>query len=91
MCPEASWRPVADDDWLDVIALAASEAREHAEKAAVTEIGPATVEQFTADIVRLARAYVSAPPLPLFAPCAGHSAASRQRLTAGPTRLRPET
>ena len=56
-----------DGDWLDVIALAASEAREHAEKAAVTEIGPATVEQITADIVRLARAYVSAPPMPLFA------------------------
>lgn len=55
-----------DDDWLDVIALAANEAREHAEKAAVNEIGPATVEQITADIVRLARAYVSAPPLPLF-------------------------
>lgn len=53
--------------WLDVIAVAASQARDHAEKAAVTEIGLATVEQFTADIVRLGRAYVSAPPLPLFA------------------------
>ena len=53
--------------WLDVIAVAASEAREHAEKAAVTEIGPGTVEQLTADVVRLGRAYVSAPPLPLFA------------------------
>jgi transcriptional regulator with XRE-family HTH domain len=56
-----------DDDWLDVISLAATEARDHAEKAAITEIGPAGVEQFTADVVRLARAYVSAPPLPLFA------------------------
>jgi hypothetical protein len=49
------------DDWLDVISLAASEARGHAEKTAITEIGPAAVEQFTADVVRLARAYVSAP------------------------------
>jgi transcriptional regulator with XRE-family HTH domain len=53
--------------WADVIAVAASEAREHAEKVAVTQIGPATVEQLTADVVRLGRAYVSAPPLPLFA------------------------
>jgi len=52
---------------LDVIAMAASEAREHAQRAAVTEIGPAAVEQITADVVRLGRAYVSAPPLPLFA------------------------
>jgi len=55
------------DDWLDVISLAASEAREHAEKTAITEIGPAAVEQFTADVIRLARAYVSAPAFPLFA------------------------
>jgi transcriptional regulator with XRE-family HTH domain len=59
--------PGHGDDGLDVIAWAASGAREHAEKLAVTEIGPATVEQITADVVRLARAYVSAPPLPLFA------------------------
>jgi hypothetical protein len=32
----------------------------------VTGIGPGTVEQFTADVARLSRAYVSAPPLPLF-------------------------
>jgi hypothetical protein len=55
------------DDWLDVIALAATEAREHAEKTAITDVGPAAVEQFTADVVRLARAYVSAPAFPLFA------------------------
>ena len=55
------------DDWLDVISLAASEARGHAEKTAITEIGPAAVEQFTADVIRLARAYVSAPAFPLFA------------------------
>jgi transcriptional regulator with XRE-family HTH domain len=33
------------DDWLDVIFLAASEARGHAEKTAITEVGPAAVEQ----------------------------------------------
>jgi hypothetical protein len=52
--------------WPDVIAAAASEARGHAEQAAVTGIGPGTVEQLTADVARLSRAYVSAPPLPLF-------------------------
>jgi hypothetical protein len=54
-------------DWFDVISLAATEAREHAEKTAITDVGPAAVEQFTADVVRLARAYVSAPAFPLFA------------------------
>ena len=53
--------------WLDVIAVAASQARDHAARAALTAIGPGTVEQLTAEIVRLGRAYVSAPPLPLFA------------------------
>jgi tetratricopeptide (TPR) repeat protein len=52
--------------WPDVIAAAASEARGHAEQAAVTAIGPGTVEQLTADVARLSRAYVSAPPLPVF-------------------------
>ncbi len=61
--------------WLDVIAVAAGQARDHAAQAAVTEVGPATVEQLTADIVRLGRAYVSAPPLPLFA--AMHGALGR--------------
>ena len=55
------------DDWVDVVSVAATEAREHAEKMAITDIGPAAVEQFTADVVRLARAYVSAPAFPLFA------------------------
>jgi DNA-binding XRE family transcriptional regulator len=54
------------DAWLDVIAAAAAEAGEQAQKAAVTEIGPGTVDQMTADVIRLGRAYVSAPPLPLF-------------------------
>lgn len=53
--------------WQDRITAAASEAREHTEKVAVTEIGPGMVEQLKADVVRLGRAYVSAPPLPLFA------------------------
>jgi len=51
---------------VDLIAAAASQARGHAEQAAVTGIGPGTVEQLTADVARLSRAYVSAPPLPLF-------------------------
>jgi hypothetical protein len=59
--------PGDGDGWPDVIAAAASEAREHAEQDAVTGIGPGTVEQLTADVIRLSRAYVSAPPLPLFA------------------------
>ena len=60
--------PAPDDraEWPDMIAAAASEARGHAEEAAVTGIGPGTVEQLTADVARLSRAYVSAPPLPLF-------------------------
>jgi transcriptional regulator with XRE-family HTH domain len=55
------------DGWPDAVAMAAGSAREQAESAAVTEIGPGTIEQFTADVVRLGRDYVSAPPLPLFA------------------------
>ena len=66
---------------LDVIAMAASEAREHAQRSAVTEIGPAAVEQITADVVRLGRAYVSAPPLPLFA--AMHRELSRIQTALG--------
>jgi transcriptional regulator with XRE-family HTH domain len=54
-------------DWVDVVSVAATEAREHAGKTAITDIGPAAVEQFTAEVVRLARAYVSAPASPLFA------------------------
>jgi tetratricopeptide (TPR) repeat protein len=58
--------PGGGDRWPDAVAAAASEARGHAERAAVTEVGPGTLEQFTADVVRLSRAYVTAPPLPLF-------------------------
>jgi hypothetical protein len=61
--------------WLDAIAMAAGQARQHAENAAVTDVGPGTVEQLRADVVRLGRAYVSAPPLPLFA--AMHQALGR--------------
>jgi len=59
--------PATGDAWLDVVAAAAAEAGEQAQKAAVTEIGPGTVDQMKADVIRLGRAYVSAPPLPLFA------------------------
>ena len=55
------------DGGVDLIATAAAAARGHAEQAAVTGIGPGTVEQFAADVARLSRAYVGAPPLPLFA------------------------
>jgi len=59
--------PATGQSWMDVIAAAAAEAGERAQAAAVTEIGPGTVDQLTADVVRLGRAYVSAPPVPLFA------------------------
>ena len=55
------------DGGVDLIASAAAQARGHAEQSAVTGIGPGTVEQYAADVTRLSRAYVSAPPLPLFA------------------------
>jgi transcriptional regulator with XRE-family HTH domain len=58
--------PVDEAEWADVVAAAASQARGRAEQAAVTGIGPGTVEQLTADVARLSRSYVSAPPLPLF-------------------------
>jgi DNA-binding XRE family transcriptional regulator len=64
-----------ESGWLDAISLAADQAREHAETLAVTDIGPGTVEQLRADVIRLGRAYVSAPPLPLFA--AMHQALNR--------------
>jgi DNA-binding XRE family transcriptional regulator len=77
----AAEAPGPRDSCPDVIAAAASDAREHAGKAAVTEIGPGTVEQLTADVVRLGRAYVSAPPLPLFA--AMHRALGRIQAALG--------
>ena len=55
----------------------ASQARDHALTAAVTSIGPGTVEQLTSEVVRLGRAYVSGSPLPLFT--AMHQALSRVR------------
>ena len=59
--------PGNSGSWLEAIAIAASEARDHAERAALTKVGPGMVEQLTADVARLSRAYVSAPPLPVFA------------------------
>ena len=50
----------------DLITLAASQARDHAVNSAITAIGPGTVEQLTAEVVRLGRAYLSGSPLPLF-------------------------
>ncbi len=60
---------------LDPLAAAAAQARDHAALAAVTGIGPGTVEQLTADVVRLSRTYVAGAPLPLFA--AMHHALAR--------------
>lgn len=51
---------------MDMVAAAAAQARDHAAHAAITGIGPGTVEQLTADVVRLSRAYVTGAPLPLF-------------------------
>jgi transcriptional regulator with XRE-family HTH domain len=75
MAAETDDVPGHEGGWLDAIALAASQARDDAEHAAVTDVGPGTVDQFRADVVRLGRAYVSAPPLPLFA--AMHQALNR--------------
>jgi tetratricopeptide (TPR) repeat protein len=58
--------PDASGASVDVIAAAAREARGYAERAAVTEVGPGTLEQLRADVIRLSRSYVTAPPLPLF-------------------------
>ena len=52
--------------WVDVLTAAAGMARDHAQKMAVTEIGPGVAEQFRSDVARLSRAYVSGPPAPLF-------------------------
>lgn len=71
-------QPAGNDDWSDAVAMAAGAAREQAESAAVTEIGPGTIEQLTAEVTRLGRDYVSAPPLPLFA--AMHQALGRVQM-----------
>lgn len=52
---------------LDLLTAAAAQARDHAVHAAVTGIGPGTLEQLTAEVVRLSRTYVAGSPLPLFA------------------------
>jgi hypothetical protein len=56
-----------ESSWLDAIARDASDARGYPQKAAVTAVGTGTVEQLTADVIRLSRAYVCALSLPLFA------------------------
>jgi hypothetical protein len=65
----------------DLIALAASQARDHAVNSAITAIGPGTVEQLTAEVVRLGRAYLSGSPLPLFT--AMHQALGRVEAASG--------
>jgi len=59
----------------DLLSAAAAQARDHAAHAAVTGIGPGTLEQLTAEVVRLSRTYVAGSPLPLFA--AMHEALGR--------------
>lgn len=51
----------------DLIITAAHQARDHAARAAVTGVGSGTIEQLSAQVTRLARSYVTPPPLPLFA------------------------
>ena len=51
----------------DLLTAAAAQARDYAAHAAVTGIGPGTLEQFTSEVVRLSRTYVAGSPLPLFA------------------------
>ncbi len=50
----------------DLLTAAAAQACDHAAHAAVTGIGPGTLEQLTAEVVRLSRTYVAGSPLPLF-------------------------
>jgi DNA-binding XRE family transcriptional regulator len=65
----------------DFIAAAAGRARQHAAAFAITDVGPGAIEQLTADVRRLGRAYVSAPPLPLFA--AMHSSLAQVHAALG--------
>ncbi|MEW9532842.1 XRE family transcriptional regulator [Microbispora sp. NPDC049125] len=50
----------------ELIMSAASESSDHAAEIEAAAIGPNALEQLGDDIIRLARAYVHAPPLPLF-------------------------
>jgi hypothetical protein len=50
----------------DAVTAATAQASDYAANAAVTGIGPGRVEQLTAEVVRLCRAYVAGSPLPLF-------------------------
>ncbi len=50
----------------ELIMSAASESSDHAAEIEAAAVGPNALEQLSDDIIRLARAYVHAPPLPLF-------------------------
>ncbi|NRQ32120.1 XRE family transcriptional regulator [Nonomuraea sp. NN258] len=52
-------------EW-ELIMSAANESSDHAARAEAASVGPYAMEQIAEDIVRLARSYVHAPPLPLF-------------------------
>lgn len=67
--PELPAAPLAADPattGVDMLAAVAAQARDHAARAATTGIGPGTVEQLTAEVVRVSRCYVAGSPLPLF-------------------------
>ncbi|MGH3388909.1 MAG: hypothetical protein ACRDOO_08525 [Actinomadura sp.] len=49
-----------------VVVMAAHEGSEHAEQAERRDIGEATLEQFRADVTRLAHDYLTGDPFPLF-------------------------
>jgi hypothetical protein len=58
--PERHWMPVNDQRLLNLLVqtgalVRASQHATHAEPTAVTKVGPATVEQLTADVERLGR------------------------------------
>lgn len=51
---------------IDLVTLAAAQARDHAMRTAASSVGPSAMEQLTAEVTRLSRAYVTGAPLPLF-------------------------
>ena len=48
------------------VVAAAHESSDHASRAEASNVGDTTLEQLDADVMRIANAYVHAPPLPLF-------------------------
>ncbi|HVB42942.1 MAG TPA: hypothetical protein VNF47_09590 [Streptosporangiaceae bacterium] len=63
--PAQPARPVAPGVEWDLVMNAAHESSEHAAEFESASVGPNALEQIGEDILRIARAYVHAPPLPL--------------------------